>query len=128
MSVLFVTSEREKDSKRKLSYRVEESEQAKMSRSEGPGVASGERRRGSAVAKTDVKSVNCLSIDVSTESSNISPPRQLEKFKNARGCQFEKCGVARAVEPIRAELSSNPSECEDARAPEPIQTESSRTL
>ena len=36
-----------------------------------------------------------------------------EKFKNARGCQLEKCGVARAVEPIHSESSSHgPDGCE----------------
>ena len=48
-----------------------------------------------------------------------------EQFKNAHGCQLEKCGVPRAVEPIRAERPSNVSECESARALEPIHSESS---
>ena len=57
------------------------------------------------MAIIDVKGANCLSMDVFTESSKISLSRQLEKFKNARGCQLEKCGVARALEPIHAESS-----------------------
>ena len=43
-----------------------------------------------------------------------------EKFEDLELPKIEKCGVARAVEPIRAELPSNLSECESARALEPV--------
>ena len=43
--------------------------------------------------------------------------------KNACGGQLEKCGLARAVEPVRAELSSNLSGCGSARALEPVRAE-----
>ena len=49
----------------------------------------------------------------------------LEKLKVQELPTDEQCGVARAVEPIRAELSSNLSECEGARALEHIHSKSS---
>ena len=108
MKVLPVTKECEKELKRKLSDQVGGKEQTKSSRSEGSGVGVVGRRAGgggfgaagqssSTVAKMVAKGVKRLASDVFTE---------------ARGSQLGKCGVARAVEPIRAELSSNLSECE----------------
>ena len=41
------------------------------------------------------------------------------KCKTAHLLQLEKCGTARALEPVRAERSSNLSECESAPAPQP---------
>ena len=111
MKVLPVTKECEKELKRKLSDQVGGKEQTKSSRSEGSGVGVVGRRAGgggfgaagqssSTVAKMVAKGVKRLASDVFTE---------------ARGSQLGKCGVARAVEPIRAELSSNLSECECPR-------------
>ena len=121
VKVLPVTKECEKE----LRFdQVGGKEQTKSSRSEGSGVvvvgwraggggfgAAGPSR--STVAKTVSKGVKRFASDVFTE---------------ACGSQLGKCGVARAVEPIPAELSSNLSECETARALETVENVSPSSL
>ena len=63
----------------------------------------------SIVVKSDIKRAHCLSNGVSSGSSENAQNRQPEKLKKARGSQLEKCGVARALQPIHAESSSNPA-------------------
>ena len=135
MRELLDTRELEKDSTRKLSYHVEENGQAKRSRSEGSVVVIDGRtvgsgsvvateRSGSTVTITDVKSANCLSMDVFTESSKKFPRLPSSKSSKMLADVSSKSAELHG-QSSPSELSS---ECEGARALEPVQTESSRTL
>ena len=64
-------------------------------------------------------------VDISDDQSRPKSSKMLacvssKSSKMLAGGQLEKCGLARAVQPIRAELSSNLSGCESAHALESI--------